>query len=118
MEGIVVLVEYRARPGQEQVAMEQIARLVADVRAREPDCEGIRILQSADDPTRITLVEAWPDRERFLGPHMQQPHIRAFIDAAGGFLQGPPEISFWNPSPAWDRRVSMRPRQEPQEPAR
>lgn len=112
MDEIMVLVEYRARPGSEALAMERIARLVAEVRAREPECGGIRILQHAEDPARITLVEAWPSRESFLGPHTQQPHIQAFIATAGEFLDGPPAISFWNASPAWDRRVSMRVRGE------
>ena len=110
MEGIVVLVEYRARPGQEGQAMQRISRLVAEARAREPACQGIRILQHEQDPCRITLVEEWPDRAHFLGPHMQQAHIAAFVAEAADFLDGPPQISFWQPSPAWDRRVSMRPR--------
>jgi quinol monooxygenase YgiN len=110
MDEIVVLVDYRARPGQEAAARERIARLVAEVRAREAQCGGIRILQQLDDPSRITLVEAWPDREHFLGPHLQQPHIQAFIAEAATLFEGPPAISFWSSSPAWDRRVSMRPR--------
>ena len=100
MDEIVVLVDYRVRPGQEAAARERIARLVAEVRAREAQCSGIRILQQLDDPTRITLVEAWPDREHFLGPHMQQPHIQAFIAAAGAFLAGPPDLSFWHSAAA------------------
>lgn len=55
------------------------------------------MLQDAGDPTRFTLIEHWPSREIFLGPHMQQPHIQSFIQRAGGFLEGPPEISFWHP---------------------
>lgn len=110
MDEVVVLVEYRVQAGQEAAAMSRIARLVADVRALEPLCSGIRILQQQDDPRRITLVEAWPDRAHFLGPHMQQPHIQAFIGEAATLFEGPPAISFWNPSPTWDRRISMRPR--------
>ena len=110
MDDVVVLVEYRVREGQEAVALQRVARLVADVRAHEPQCDGIRILQQQDDPRRITLVEVWPDRAHFLGPHMQQPHLQAFIAEAPALFDGPPAISFWNGSPAWDRRISMRPR--------
>lgn len=112
MDEIMVLVEYRAQRGKEALAMDRIAHLVAEVRAREPACGGIRILQHAEDPARITLVEAWPDRESFLGPHLQQPHIQSFIATAGEVLEGPPAVSFWNASPAWDRRVSIRARGE------
>lgn len=110
MDEVVVLVEYRARPGQEAAAMQRIAAVVAEVRAREAQCGGIRILQDLDDPARITLVEAWPDREHYLGVHLQQPHLRAFIAEAAALFEGPPAISFCSTSPAWDRRVSMRPR--------
>lgn len=110
MEELVVLVEYRARAGCEAEAFDRLARLVSEVRAREPECGGIRILQHSEDPTRITLVEEWPDRERYLGPHLRQPHILAFMQSAEPLFEAPPSISFWNASPAWGRRVSMRPR--------
>jgi quinol monooxygenase YgiN len=110
MEELVVVVEYRARPGSEADALERLARLVAEVRAREPECGGIRILQHREEPTRISLIEEWPDRERYVGPHLQQPHVRAFMESAVILFEGPPRISFWNASPAWGRRVSMRPR--------
>ena len=95
MAGIVVLVSYTALPQQVATAREAIAALVAAVLASEPECAGINLLQSVADPARITLVERWPSQEVFLGPHMQQPHIQAFIQRAGTFLAGPPDISFW-----------------------
>lgn len=97
MSGTVVLVNYRSLPEHADRARREIASLVASVQAREPDCGGITMLQDACDPTRFTLIEHWPSRESFLGPHMQQPHIQSFIQSAGAFLVGPPEISFWQP---------------------
>ena len=95
-----VLITYRARMDQIEAARRELAALVATVLAKEPDCGGITMLQDVDDPTRFTLVEQWPSREIFLGPHMQQPHIQAFIQSAGAFLAGPPDISFWHPAMA------------------
>ena len=95
MSGAVVLVSYRALPDHAGTARRAIADLVATVRATEPDCAGITMLQDAGDPTRFMLIEHWPSREIFLGPHMQQPHIQSFIRDAGAFLAGPPDISFW-----------------------
>ena len=34
------------------------------------------------DQTRVTLLERWTSRVAFPGPHMQQPHIQAFIREA------------------------------------
>lgn len=97
MSGTVVLVSYRTLPDQVDVAKREIGRLTASVLALEPDCGGITVLQDASDPTRFTLVEHWPSQELFLGPHMRQPHIQSFIQGAGAFLSGPPDISFWQP---------------------
>ncbi len=100
MNPIVVLVHYRALPDQADAARRAIAALVATVTSSEPECGGIDLLQDANDPTRITLVERWPSQAHFLGPHLQQPHIQAFIASAGAFLAGPPDLSFWHPASA------------------
>lgn len=97
MSGTVVLISYRARPEHADTAAREIGKLVASVQALEPDCGGITMLRDASDPTRFTLVEHWPSQAVFLGPHMQQPHIKTFIEGAGAFLEGPPDISFWHP---------------------
>jgi quinol monooxygenase YgiN len=96
MSEAVVVVSYRLLPGTVDVARREIAALVATVLATEPDCRGIDLLQDLNDPTRFTLIERWPDQGTFLGLHMQQPHIQSFIQRAGAFLAGPPEISFWH----------------------
>lgn len=93
-----VIVKYHALPDQVEVARREIAALVATVLASEPDCGGITMLQDSADPTAFALIETWPSQEWFLGPHMQQPHIQAFIQSAGRFLAGPPDISFWHPA--------------------
>jgi quinol monooxygenase YgiN len=93
---VIVLIQYRARPGREETATRELASLIATVVASEPACSGITMLQDAADPTRILLHERWTDRDAYLGPHMQTPHIQAFIQKAGEFMAGPPEISFWN----------------------
>ena len=96
MSEIVVFVSYTALPGQAEVASQALAALVATVLSSEPECAGITLLQNAGEETRFTLVERWPSQELFLGPHMQQPHIQSFIQSAGAFLAGPPDISFWH----------------------
>lgn len=98
MSEIVVLVSYTALPGKAEAAKQALAELVATVLSSEPECAGITLLQNASDATRFTLVERWPSQEVFLGPHMQEPHIQSFIQSAGAFLAGPPDISFWRAS--------------------
>jgi len=95
MSKTVVFVNYQALPDRVAEALAAIGRLIATVQAVEPDCSGITLLQNAGDPTRLQLVEYWSSQEVFLGPHMQQPHLQAFIQEASAFLAGPPDISFW-----------------------
>lgn len=94
MPNIVVVIRYIAQPGKTPDALTSIRELVATVLATEPACAGIEILLDLDKLESITLIERWPDQATFLGPHMQQPHIQAFIQTAGALLAGPPEISF------------------------
>lgn len=96
MSEAIVLVSYRSRPGEAETARREILALVETVLEREPECDGITMLQEGDDPSRITLVERWPSRDFFLEPHMQQPHIQEFVRNAAAFLSGPPEITFWS----------------------
>jgi quinol monooxygenase YgiN len=93
----VVVIRYRALPGREVIARSDLAKLVATVLAEESACRGIRMLVDADDPAAILLVEEWPDRASYLGPHFETPHIRAFIARVGEWFAGPPEIGFWDP---------------------
>jgi len=93
---IVVVIKYQTQVGQEVRARQEIAALVATVLSSEPECAGITILQHNDDASAIMLVERWADRETFLGPHMQKPHIQSFIQRGVEFLAGPPEIAFWH----------------------
>lgn len=96
MTTTIVMVSYRALADQVDTARREISRLIATVRAIEPDRGGITMLQDTDDPARMTLIERWPSRELFLGPHLRQPPIRSFTEVAGTFLAGPPDISFWH----------------------
>jgi quinol monooxygenase YgiN len=92
---VTVVIIYRALPGKEEAALEALGALVSTVVAVEKECLGITVLQDASDPTRFLLYEAWTDKASYVGPHLQTPHIRAFIDGAPGLFAGPPDISFW-----------------------
>ena len=92
---VTVLIVYRAQPERADAGLRVLADLVGTVVAEEPACLGITVHQDASDPTRILLLEEWRDEASYVGPHMQTPHIRAFVEKAPEFFAGPPEISFW-----------------------
>jgi quinol monooxygenase YgiN len=93
---IVVLIEFKIQPGKESLAMQVMTSLIATVRREEPACAGITMIRDAASPSRILLYELWPDRDSYLGPHMETPHIRAFKTQGAELFAGPPEITFWD----------------------
>ena len=93
---IVVLIDFRIQPGKESLAIQVMTSLIATVRREEPACAGITMIRDAADPTRVLLYELWPDRDSYMGPHMETPHIKAFKAQAGELFAGPPEITFWD----------------------
>jgi quinol monooxygenase YgiN len=92
---VTVLIVYRTQPGKADAGLGALTGLVRTVVAEEPACLGIAIHQDDSDPTRILLLEEWSDKASYVGPHMQTPHIRSFIESAPGLFAGPPDISFW-----------------------
>ena len=92
----IVMIHYRTQEGQHQVAERELSTLISRVRETEPGCGGITMVRDAEDPASICLIEDWPSREAYLGPHMETPHLQAFIQRAASFLAGPPDISFWD----------------------
>jgi quinol monooxygenase YgiN len=95
-EPIVVLIAFKIQPGRESLATQVMTSLIATVRREEPACSGITMIRDAADPARILLYELWPDRDSYMGPHMETPHIKAFKAQAGELFTGAPEISFWD----------------------
>jgi quinol monooxygenase YgiN len=93
---IVVLIEFRIRPGKESLATQVMTSLIATVRREEPACSGITMIRDAADPSRILLYELWPDRDSYMGPHMETPHIKAFKAQGGELFVDAPHISFWD----------------------
>ncbi len=94
--GVVVIIPYQAQPGKGEVARRELSALIAEVLSKEPACLGITLHQDPEDDTRFLLYERWTDRDAYTGPHMQTPHIQAFIARAPGFVAGPPTITFWS----------------------
>ena len=95
-EPVVVVIHYKAQPGQGARASTELRALIREVVALEPDCLDIRLHVDAGDASRFLLYERWTSHAAYVGPHMQTPHLAAFIAKAGEFLAGPPAIEYWH----------------------
>ena len=95
VDSVAVLIHYRAKPGMADVAAQELSALIATVASEEPACLSINLHRDLGDPASLMLSERWIDKDSYLGEPMRTPHILSFIERAGGFLAGPPEISIW-----------------------
>lgn len=93
--GVTVVIRYEAKPGKADTAQRELTGLINTVVQEEPECRGIWLHQDTAVPEQLLLVEHWTSQEAYTGPHMQTPHLTAFVERASGFLAGPPEITFW-----------------------
>lgn len=94
-EGVTVLIQCRAQPNQVAVAKRELIFIIAKIVATEPDCLGIQLHQDLDDETRFFLCERWTSREAYTRPHLQTPHVQAFIKRTPAFMDGLPSVTFW-----------------------
>ena len=92
---VTVAIRYEAKQGMAERAVRELTELINTVVKEEPACRGIWLHQDTGTPTKLLLVEHWTSQEAYTGPHMQTPHITAFVGRAFEFLAGPPEITFW-----------------------
>lgn len=92
---VTVLIQFQTRPEKADIARRELSELISTVLAKEPDCLGIRLHRNVEDEGRILNIEEWTSREAYLGPHMETPYIRAFMEKSSEFLMGPPDITFW-----------------------
>jgi quinol monooxygenase YgiN len=61
---LVLLVHFKAKPGQEARVAEVISELAAESR-REPGCEHYIPCSDPEDPSHFVLFEQYRDREAF-----------------------------------------------------
>ena len=92
---VTVAIRYEAKAGKAETAVRELTELTNTVVREEPACRGIWLHQETGTPEKLLLVEHWTSQEAYTGPHMQTPHMTAFVGRAFEFLAGPPEITVW-----------------------
>lgn len=91
---VTVIVHLRLLPECIAQGRRDLLDFARTVKRREPECSAIEIVQDVDDPTRITMIEKWSDRETYEGPHLQTQHMKSFVDQSSQYFDGPASISF------------------------
>ena len=77
MSGLVVIVDFRLKPGADR-EFRHLVEANADASVRnEPGCRRFDVVVSKDDARRILLYEIYDDRAAF-DAHLKTPHFDVF----------------------------------------
>lgn len=93
---VTVVITCAIQPAKLDAARRDLRAVIQQVTALEPACQGIRVHEQPDAPQRWLIVERWASLGAFSGPHMQQPHMQAFLKSAESFLDGKADFAFWH----------------------
>jgi quinol monooxygenase YgiN len=91
---VTVLARLRLLPEFVEQGMRDLLVFARSVRKHEAACSSIEIVQDIDDPTQITMIERWSDRDAYEGAHLQTDHMKQFIERSSRYFDGPASISF------------------------
>ena len=94
-ERTTVVITCRIQPGKTDIARQEFAKIIRTVVSNEAACHGIDLHLDPENADRILLIEYWDSKEAFTGPHMQTPHMQAFLLRAQSFVAGAPDFGFW-----------------------
>jgi quinol monooxygenase YgiN len=86
-DGLVVLVEFRLRPGSSQAFAELVGANAKASVADEPGCRRFDIATSAEEPDRLFLYEIYDDRAAF-DHHVTTQHYLRFKEATAELITG------------------------------
>jgi quinol monooxygenase YgiN len=92
---VTVLITCAIKLDQLQTARQELDAVIKIVMANEPACHGITVHEDPRNPQRLMIIEKWESEAIFTGPHMQTPHMQAFLKRAEAFLDGVAEFGFW-----------------------
>jgi quinol monooxygenase YgiN len=94
-KSVTVVITCPIQLGKIEMARREVGSIIKTVVADEPACHSIHVHDDPKNPRRLLLIEYWDSEEAFTGPHMQTPHMQAFLKRAEAFLDGSPEFGFW-----------------------
>jgi quinol monooxygenase YgiN len=92
---LTVIATMRAKPGQEARSREFLLSLPVPTRA-EAGCINYDLHESTETPGKFMFHENWTTAAA-LATHLKTPHIAELLRLVPEILDGPPELSHWNP---------------------
>lgn len=89
---VTLVVQFRAREGQEGVLEQELRALVGPTR-KEEGCLTYELHRSANTPGHFLLIEIWASRDHHTR-HLETPHMQRWAACKDAFLASR-EALFW-----------------------
>lgn len=87
---VLVIARARIRPEARAKFLAAALECIAATR-REHGCLAYDMHESVSQPNHFVFIECWEQREH-VDLHMQQPHLKSFLIAAGACVESAPVI--------------------------
>jgi quinol monooxygenase YgiN len=88
---ITVVATLKVKAGQEDALVAGMQKMIAHVRANEPNTLTYVLYRSTADPTTFMVYEVYTDQGAFAAHGSSEP-MQEFFRLAGGILDGRPDI--------------------------
>ena len=89
---IGVTAKLTIQDGKQSVFEEAVKKLMADVRANEPECTLYQFCKTKGSETEYMVIEVY-ENEAALAAHSASDHFKAAQPSLGACLAGMPEIA-------------------------
>ena len=86
-DGLVVLVEFKLKPGKAEAFQQLIANNARGSVASEPGCRRFDVAWNSNDPEQVFLYEIYDDAAAF-EHHKNTPHYASFSSGVGELTEG------------------------------
>jgi len=94
MQQLTVVAKITAKKGKEKEAQKGLQGLI-EPTLKEEGCINYDLHISADNPGVFLFYENWASYDLWQ-KHLENDHIKAFIERAGNLLEGEAELSTWH----------------------
>jgi quinol monooxygenase YgiN len=92
---MTVIAKLKVNAGSEAAFQQAADKMIAHVKANEPNTLTYILLRSTSDPTEFVFYEVYTDQAA-LTAHSASEAMMQFFGAVGGLLEGRPEIGMYD----------------------
>jgi len=91
---MTVVAKLKAKAGQEDALIAGVRKMIAHVKANEPNTRTYVLYRSSKDPSQFLVYEVYADQAAFATHGASEP-MKEFFRLAGGILDGRPDITMY-----------------------